>query len=93
MINGNAAANSLSGLGGNDTINGLGGNDFIFGGTGNDTIDGGTGADVMIGETGDDTYFVDNILDRVTSRPGRAPTRSTRQSAGPVPQPLARCER
>lgn len=62
-INGNALANRLLGLGGNDMIYGWGGDDVILGGDGsdslhggegNDNIDGGLGNDVIYGGTGND---------------------------------------
>jgi Ca2+-binding RTX toxin-like protein len=45
------------------------GNDLdnrLVGNTGSNVIDGGLGADIMVGGLGDDTYYVDNIGDRVT---------------------------
>ena len=48
-------ADSLSGLGGNDTLVGLGGNDTLLGGDGDDSLIGGTGADVLNGGAGTDT--------------------------------------
>ncbi|MDD1457289.1 hypothetical protein MEN95_20570 [Dolichospermum sp. ST_sed7] len=36
------------------------------GGEGNDTLDGKAGADTMIGGVGNDSYYVDNIEDRIT---------------------------
>jgi Ca2+-binding RTX toxin-like protein len=49
LIAGDAAANQLSGLGGNDTLSGGGGIDTLDGGDGNDVLEGGEGADVLIG--------------------------------------------
>ena len=60
---GDANANHLSGLGGNDTLYGLGGNDhleggvgndLLYGGDGNDLLDGGAGNDLLDGGTGND---------------------------------------
>ncbi len=65
MIRGNAANNTLSGLGGSDTLLGFGGNDSLVGGEGNDRLDGGAGADLMTGGNGSDTYVVDNAGDNV----------------------------
>lgn len=56
-ISGDAYANWIQGLGGNDSINGDGGNDFIEGGAGADELDGGAGNDFLSGETGDDIYI------------------------------------
>src|SRR5262249_22184576 len=52
---GNALANQIFGLAGDDTLFGLGGNDTIAGGADNDTIDGGLGIDTLYGGTGDDS--------------------------------------
>ncbi|TWF56842.1 calcium-binding protein [Neorhizobium alkalisoli] len=52
---GDANANIIKGLGGNDVIYGLGGNDTIDGGSGNDIVNGGAGADAMTGGSGVDT--------------------------------------
>jgi Ca2+-binding RTX toxin-like protein len=54
-ITGNAEANKLIGLGGNDTLDGGAGNDTLMGGAGNDTLIGGVGADVLDGGNGIDT--------------------------------------
>jgi len=51
---GSETANSILGLGGNDTITGNGYVDFIHGGTGNDTLNGMGGDDVLNGQEGDD---------------------------------------
>ena len=45
-LRGNAVANKLTGLDGNDMLRGAGGNDVLVGGSGGDTLDGGTGTDV-----------------------------------------------
>jgi serralysin len=50
-LQGNAAANRLMGLDGDDVIYGLAGNDFLEGGLGNDTLIGGTQADTFIFNT------------------------------------------
>ncbi len=46
------------------------GTQAIGGGSGNDTLDGGTGADTMRGGGGDDSYFVDDLGDRVLEYTG-----------------------
>jgi Ca2+-binding RTX toxin-like protein len=61
----------LTGTTGNDLFNGLAGNDTINGLTGDDTIDGGAGADRMTGGKGNDTYYVDNVRDKVIERAGK----------------------
>jgi Ca2+-binding RTX toxin-like protein len=64
VLNGDAAANTItggashdqiSGLAGNDTLSGAAGNDRINGGDGNDVIIGGTGIDQISGGKGNDT--------------------------------------
>ncbi|WP_273280893.1 Ig-like domain-containing protein [Pseudooceanicola atlanticus] len=51
---GDAEANRIDGLGGNDTIEGLGENDTLFGSDGNDTLRGGSGNDSLLGQEDDD---------------------------------------
>ncbi|WP_263619753.1 hypothetical protein [Salipiger bermudensis] len=71
---GNAGEDTMYGGDGNDRLEGQGfddllygqtGNDTLVGGGGNDTMDGGIGADVMNGGQNSDTYYVDNVGDRV----------------------------
>ncbi|MEI6643365.1 MAG: DUF4347 domain-containing protein [Novosphingobium sp.] len=50
------------------TIIGNAGNNRITGTAFADTLDGGLGIDSMTGGAGDDTYYVDNIKDRVSER-------------------------
>ncbi|MFM1990693.1 MAG: hypothetical protein RJA99_3650, partial [Pseudomonadota bacterium] len=52
---GNASANLLYGLGGNDSMSGGAGDDVVDGGAGDDTLNGGAGADALVGGTGTDT--------------------------------------
>ncbi|MEH2069616.1 MAG: calcium-binding protein [Nostoc sp.] len=56
---GDAASNSFSGFGGNDTLDGGAGNDTIKGGTGNDLLRGGEGIDYLYGGDGNDTIVGD----------------------------------
>ncbi|WP_436106242.1 VCBS domain-containing protein [Massilia sp. LjRoot122] len=70
IINGNAGANTLYGLDGNDTLNGNGGSDSLSGGNGNDLLNGGLDADSMSGGTGDDVYIVDHAGDIVVENAG-----------------------
>ena len=65
QINGRASDDTLEGGSGNDFIEGESGADFLDGGTGNDSLDGGAGIDEMRGGVGNDTYFVDNVADKV----------------------------
>ncbi len=53
-ISGNAVANKLRGMRGNDQIFGLAGNDSIYGGDGDDVLDGGDGDDIIYGDAGID---------------------------------------
>lgn len=53
-LTGNANANGMFGLGGNDTLYGLGGHDTIECGSSNDFAYGGDGDDLMSGGSGDD---------------------------------------
>lgn len=75
LIIGNAGINWLFGGGGDDRLYGLAGDDRLdggdgsdrlVGGDGNDSLFGGDGGDRMIGGLGDDTYYVDNVADRIT---------------------------
>ena len=54
VLNGDAAANTISGFNGNDTIRGGSNADTLFGNNGNDVLDGMTGNDVLVGGRGDD---------------------------------------
>ena len=51
---GDASANTLDGMNGNDQIYGAGGNDTLYGGADNDYLAGGAGDDVLVGGTGSD---------------------------------------
>ncbi|WP_297324079.1 calcium-binding protein [Nitrosomonas sp.] len=66
VLQGTAAADSITGFATDDTMNGLGGNDYLYGLEGNDILDGGTGQDYLYGGTGNDTYYVDSTADTVT---------------------------
>jgi Ca2+-binding RTX toxin-like protein len=50
---------------------GMGGKDRLNSTDGNDLLDGGSGADVMIGGAGNDTYYVDDLGDRVEEQANR----------------------
>ncbi len=54
VLNGDAAANTISGKNGNDTILGGSGDDVLNGNNGNDKLDGMSGADTLSGGRGDD---------------------------------------
>ncbi|WP_020484135.1 beta strand repeat-containing protein [Methylomonas sp. MK1] len=60
LLIGDANANNLQGLGGNDILIGNAGNDTLSGGTGNDTLIGGAGSDIYAYTQGDG---VDTIID------------------------------
>jgi Ca2+-binding RTX toxin-like protein len=62
---GNDLANKFTGSKSDESFNGLGGNDILFGNDGNDGLVGGAGADTLNGGKGLDSYFVDNIGDKV----------------------------
>ncbi|WP_120785121.1 calcium-binding protein [Kumtagia ephedrae] len=62
---GNADANVLTGLDGDDTLTGALGNDTLVGGNGADTLNGGLGNDKMTGGLGNDTYIVNSLSDVV----------------------------
>lgn len=65
VLTGDALANVIRGLDGNDSLIGGGGNDTLGGGNGDDILDGGLGADQMYGGDGNDRYVVDNASDVV----------------------------
>jgi len=52
------------------TLTGNSFNNTITSSTGNDILNGGFGADLMVGSAGDDTYFVDNLKDKVVEKIG-----------------------
>jgi len=54
---GNAVANVLQGMGGNDAFDGHLGNDIIFGGNGDDQIGANAGDDTVYGEAGNDALY------------------------------------
>ena len=69
-ITGTDAKDTIYGLGGDDILNGGAGDDTLYGGAGNDILSGGAGADMMVGGAGNDTYFVDDIGDKVIEKKG-----------------------
>lgn len=56
VLTGNAVANALNGMGGNDRLSGAAGADTLSGGAGRDTLDGGAGYDRLLGGSGADTF-------------------------------------
>ena len=71
-LQGTAADDTISGLGGRDHLYGGAGNDTLLGGAGDDAMHGDAGADIMFGGAGNDDYYVDNVNDVVseTTVPG-----------------------
>ncbi len=76
-LHGDDGQNAMFGRGGNDTIRGFAGDDelsgndgddILYGDAGADKLRGGLGADRMVGGADDDTYFVDDLGDRVVER-------------------------
>ena len=69
---GNAAANILTGCGGNERLSGAAGNDSLAGGTGNDRLIGGVGNDALVGGAGNDCFYFNAAMfsarniDRIT---------------------------
>ncbi|WP_112310929.1 calcium-binding protein [Pseudogemmobacter bohemicus] len=82
-ITGNMQANSLMGLGGNDTLIGRSGNDTLNGGDGNDTLSGGLGADLLVGGDGIDLAVYWNSATAVNVDM-MSPGASTGEAAGDV---------
>jgi Ca2+-binding RTX toxin-like protein len=70
VLRGDARANRLAGLGGNDTLEGNGGDDVLVGGAGDDTLRGGDGNDSLTGEVGNDTIFGGNGKDLLAGGDG-----------------------
>lgn len=62
---GGSGVDTIIGNSANNILNGNAGDDSLTGNGGNDSLDGGTGADLLAGGPGNDTYFVDNIGDRI----------------------------
>lgn len=71
LIEGNSAANTLWGLGGNDEIRGGAGNDALFGQAGHDRLFGDDGNDRLIGGNGSDDLYGGNGNDRLLGGPGK----------------------
>ncbi|SUO97477.1 hypothetical protein [Suttonella ornithocola] len=69
-IQGNAGNDRIFGGKGDDWLEGGQGGDYLYGEDGNDILDGGLGADLMNGGLGNDTYFVDNVADRIIDNGG-----------------------
>ncbi len=65
FLNGSAAAENISALGGDDWVVAGGGDDVIRGNAGNDVIYGNTGNDIAYGNMGDDRIFGGQDFDRI----------------------------
>ncbi len=61
---------NISGVGdiGNNTLTGNNGDNVLDGAAGNDILIGGFGLDVLIGGLGDDSYYIDNIGDKIIEK-------------------------
>lgn len=72
---GNAGANKLEAMGGNDYVWGKSGNDTLDGGDGNDTLEGGEGNDSLSGGAGNDFLYGDlgeyNLATSIMSSGGK----------------------
>ena len=66
QLGGDASANTLDGLGGNDLLEGRNGDDILRGGDGDDILAGGTGGDRLEGGAGSDTADYRFAADGVT---------------------------
>ncbi|MDO8416814.1 MAG: Ig-like domain-containing protein, partial [Agitococcus sp.] len=66
LLYGNANANLIDGLGGNDGIYGRAGDDTLIGGTGNDDLNGEQGNDSLIGGDGTDYLYGDEGNDSLS---------------------------
>ncbi len=64
-LTGSAFADHLGGYADANVLKGGGGDDILVGAAGDDTLDGGSGADSMTGGAGNDTYYVDDLGDRI----------------------------
>ncbi|PYF09194.1 hypothetical protein C8J30_11067 [Rhodobacter viridis] len=64
MIRGNASANVLNALSGNDDLEGAAGADTLYGQNGNDTLSGGADVDALLGGSGNDVFLYDALGDR-----------------------------
>jgi Ca2+-binding RTX toxin-like protein len=60
VLRGNALANAMYGLGGNDWLEAFGGNDVLDGGVGNDTLLGGEGSDIYLFGRGSGSDIVED---------------------------------
>jgi Ca2+-binding RTX toxin-like protein len=60
IFRGNARANSMQGLGGNDWLESFGGDDLLDGGSGNDTLLGGDGSDTYLFGRGSGSDLVED---------------------------------
>lgn len=78
-ITGNAVANLIDGLGGNDTLSGGAGNDVVIGGEGADVINGDDGNDTLSGGTGSNngTYLDDFNTAALNNSSGSVPLASS----------------
>ncbi|MDD5229242.1 MAG: hypothetical protein PHD53_10590, partial [Methylococcales bacterium] len=62
---GNADNNTITGSIGDNILKGMAGNDKLIGGKGADTLDGGLGMDTLTGGDDNDTYYMNNLQDKI----------------------------
>ena len=78
--NGNELGNKITGNAGDNFLSGNGGNDTLTGNDGSDQLHGGGGADSMTGGTGNDTYYFDDIGDKIAETSAAGGTDSVNSS-------------
>ena len=70
ILYGDALANDINAMGGDDQVYGGLGRDILYGGSGDDLIDGGAADDFMYGNAGNDIFYVSSTNDQVKELAG-----------------------